>query len=224
VTKFDTPYLKRLVRGKYVTFDVTLSAPAAKDPLNSIASIIRHFREQEVVNVLDFGAGKLRNTWPLLAQRSLNVYVCEFEELITVGSTAHAAATRRGLKELFYPGNLLGADARFDAVLLSYVLHVIPDLRVRKDVLTLCASKLVSNGWLVVASPKYNTPIRRTCTPADAYKDGWVRYAPNRFRHKSFYSEPSKADLSKFVGGCGFALDGDWLQATAHVLRFRKKI
>jgi hypothetical protein len=221
---FATPYLRRKVGGKYVTFDVTLSTPDVRQPLNTIVWIMQYLREQGVTSVLDFGAGKLRNTWSLLKEPTFSVHACEFEKVIKKGGPLHKAAIKKGLKELFYPADVLAnEELRFEAILLSYVLHIVPDRKVRRMVLGLCADRLADGGWLVVASPKFNTPVHKLLDPGDRYQDGWVRYTAARYKYKSFYSEPAKSDLIKFVVRTGFDLRMDWQQSTAHVLGFEKK-
>jgi SAM-dependent methyltransferase len=219
---FNSPLLRRKVRGRYLVFDVTLSIPSTDPPLGTIDLIMKYLREQGRRKILDFGAGRLRNTWPLLRDKSFDVYACEFEKATARGSSVHAQANKSGLKILIYPQEFNSFAGTFDAVLLSYVLHILPDKKARLDVLRGCYSKLAPGGVLVVASPEYNTPIRRTCTPADAYNDGWVRFNEPRYKRKSFYSEPSREALHKLLETAKFNYDGEWKNNTAKVLRFRR--
>jgi len=220
---FNSPLLRRKVRGEFIVFDVTLSAPSSPIALNTIDLIIKDLKKDKVRTVLDFGAGRLRNTWPLLKVSSFEVYICEFDKLINRESASIAKATRSGLKTLIYPKDFLATDVTFDAVLMSHVLHIIPGDRARKMILKACYQRMRSGGILVVASPNYNAPIRQTCKPSNAYGDGWVRYAKGRYQHKTFYSEPSRAELIEMMKRSGFVYQAQYQQRSAKVLRFRKE-
>jgi hypothetical protein len=222
--QFESPFIRRKFKGKMITFDVTLSGRVLGKipPLNALPSIMSHFRTNHVRTVLDFGAGRLRNTWPFLHDKDFEVYICEFEQLIPPNDKDLERARNMGLKTLIYPVELLRATIEFDAILLSYVLSILPDMKSRKEVLQACFQKSHRGSYLVVASPNYNTNVRNSCSPSDEYDVGWVRYADKRYEHKAFYSEPTKEQILKLVEPIGFKYEDDWPQRTAKVLRFRK--
>ena len=224
--KFEKPYIRRKLKsGEYVTFDVTLSGLVlgTSDHLNQLPAIMNHFRENNVKMVLDFGAGRrLRNTWPLLREGSFDVYICDYEKLIPQGDPNLVSARGMGLKTLIYPKELLEAQLEFDAILLSYVLNILPDKKCRREVLRACWDKASKGAFLVVASPNYNTNVRGSCTDNDCYDIGWIRWTAKRYKHKAFYSEPTKEYLIDLVSSTGFQYEDEWHQRTAKVLRFRK--
>lgn len=223
-SKFEMPYVRRKFKGKYITFDVTKSGRSltSNQPLNTLPAIMANFRENGIKTVLDFGAGRLRNTWPLLLDKNFDVYICEFEELIPEKATILIRAKTMGLKTLYYPKKLKEAQGKFDAILLSYVLNTLPDKKCRKEVLNACYDSACKGAFLIVSTPNYNTNVRRSCSDSDRYDIGWVRYAAKKYKHKAFYSEPSKQYLKDLVSSSGFKWERDWNQTTAKVLSFRK--
>lgn len=137
--------------------------------------------------------------------------------------TAYPSMIAPSARTHVYPHELPDESEDFDAILLSYVLHTLPHHDDREAVLTACRDKLRPGGLLVVASPKYNSPIHQTLVPGDEYEDGWVRGIKRPTQ--TFYSEPSREQIAEWAGRCGFGPpDGDepllWKQSTAHVLGF----
>jgi len=126
------------------------------------------------------------------------------------------------LEKLLYPEELEHEPLEFDAILLSYVLHTLPDKECRMNVLKACWEKARVGALLVVASPNYNTNARNACSTYDRYDIGWVKYNTDEHKYKSFYSEPTQEYLIELVTNAGFEYEGNWHQSTAKVLRFRK--
>lgn len=126
------------------------------------------------------------------------------------------------LEKLLYPEELEVEPLDFDAILLSYVLHILPDRECQMDVLQACWEKAKVGAKLVVASPNYNTPARRACSTHDKYKNGWVKYNTDGQQYKAFYSEPEQDYLIELVTDAGFGYEGNWHQRSAKVLRFSK--
>src|SRR2546422_8803751 len=123
-----------MFHGRYITFDLTASAPYTNQPLGQLNLIMNHFRANKVKSVLDFGAGNLRNTWPLI-DGGFDVWISDFKEQIPEDDASLAKAQESGLQTLIYPTELLKAQIEFDAILLSYVLHILPDAKCRIEVL-----------------------------------------------------------------------------------------
>jgi hypothetical protein len=331
---FETPFIKRKFKGKFITFDVTRSGAVLGSnlPLNQLPAIMGYFHANDCKRVLDFGAGKiLRNTKPFAHDSRFEVYISEFEQLISHNLSiddireptkfvnalrepqtplsqylhdrlskgtrerlskyispkpppktlqqaivdelnpllqdeslyardrfAKVSLTRKvqgliaqgpkhrkkllrlnrfllqeaypseiaecstNLERLLYPEELEHEPPDFDAILLSYVLHILPDRECQMDVLQACWEKAKTGAKLVVASPNYNTPARRACSSYDKYKNGWVKYNTNEQKYKAFYSEPDQDYLIELVTDSGFVYAGNWQQSTAKVLKFSK--
>jgi hypothetical protein len=132
------------------------------------------------------------------------------------------AECSNNLEKLLYPEELEIEPLDFDAILLSYVLHILPGREHRMKVLRACWEKAKTGAKLVVASPNYNTPARRAVSTYDKYEDGWVKYNTSKETYKAFYSEPDQDYLIELVTDAGFQYEGNWHQSTAKVLRFNK--
>ena len=132
------------------------------------------------------------------------------------------AECQQTLEKLLYPEELEQEPLEFDAILLSYVIHILPDEECRMNVLKACCGKARTGALLVLASPNYNTPARNGCSDYDKYDIGWVKYNTPKHLYKAFYSEPDQKYLVKLVEDAGFEYEGNWHQSTAKVLRFHK--
>jgi len=324
---------RKKVHGKEVVFDLPQSGlqVGTNVPLESLVAIRKHLRDNGLTKVLDFGAGRLRNTKALGNDKKLDVWFSEFgvvhshelqrTEIADGGALAERFRNKRdqpsqylwnklqertqgpltnlppgkppsailvgrliadlnpvlwkdgdfyargaftsmtlppevrslagakpapGSTKLLrlnrylietayprmispsarthvYPHELPDEREEFDAILLSFVLHTLPHHEDREAVLAACRDKLRPGGLLVIASPKYNSPIHQTLVPGDEYEAGWVRGVKRPTQ--TFYSEPSREQIAEWAGRFGFVPpDGDepliWKQSTAHVLGF----
>src|SRR5712691_3554537 len=72
-------YHLKTKRGKPVVIDVTMSVNTALGPNLAIGAVIDFFKRENVKTILDFGAGALRHSLPLL-QAGFDVCAVDFEE------------------------------------------------------------------------------------------------------------------------------------------------
>lgn len=77
---WETPIYKiKAKSGKYIFIDVTTSCGPGLKPNKVIKEVARFFKEKKLENILDFGAGSLRHTFPLL-RRGFQVCAVEFKK------------------------------------------------------------------------------------------------------------------------------------------------
>src|SRR5205814_1256520 len=122
--KWESPLYKlKAATRKDVVIDVTTSvAPGLRAHKVLKESIIPWFRARGVRSVLDFGAGALRHTFPLL-RAGFEVCAVEFKE--TFARPVCAAKKARAEKNanfsaLIWPAEFLGDRRRFDAALVCF--------------------------------------------------------------------------------------------------------
>jgi SAM-dependent methyltransferase len=103
--------------------------------------------------ILDFGAGKLRNTIHLL-EKGYTVCAVEFEKMYN--GTEHAKemfdkAKTYGSKfhKLVFPHDFFAFQKKFDLVLLINVCSIMPVPLERLLVLQYCREKLKDNGYIL---------------------------------------------------------------------------
>lgn len=179
-------YRLKSKRGKEIFVDVTSSVSPGLPPNKAIAGLIEFLRNKDVQRIVDFGAGSLRHTFPLL-DAGFQVCAVEFEENFVRPICKEAlvkASAHPNFSKLIYPKDFIGDRRRFDAALLCYVLQVMPLENERKKVLKHLHKKLADDAYLLYMS-RYNQ--MEGALPEHRVEDGYYKY-PDRDYH-SFYRE-----------------------------------
>lgn len=200
---------------KEVVVDVTTSAPSFEDPGKTLGRILgeafdylRVEKRENVHRVLDFGAGKLRNTVYLLQNR-YDVTAVEFRNLSTETDQgkrllARAQRYRKHFKELVFPGAFTRSGSKFDVALLINVLNVMPVPTERLLVLQQCHEKLRKGGYLLWYTQYGDYDQNKRCTAENVLGDGY--YIGKKTKFKSFYREFSAHEIDEMLISSGFAL------------------
>ena len=143
---------RRLLSEIYI--DVTGSAPSFDTPESTLRSVFEEvlgeFPKSKKIRVLDFGAGKLRNSIYFLDKGHM-VYAVEYEGL--KNSSKHAKKLfaqaddhSKNFKEYIFPQGFLKSKEEFDLIILVNVLTVMPVPAERWLVLTHCHQRLKASG------------------------------------------------------------------------------
>jgi hypothetical protein len=183
-------------RGKQILIDVTSSVSPGLPPNKTVAELVKFLREKGVQKIVDFGAGSLRHTFPLL-EADFQVCAVEFEENFQRPVCKEAlikAKADPNFSRLIYPRDFIGDVRRFDAALLCYVLQVMPIHREREKVLKHLHKKLRDDAFLLYMA-RYN---QTDGTSADhRVEDGYYKW-PAR-EHHSFYREFTTEDTHEIM-------------------------
>lgn len=154
---WDSPIYQLRIPKRRLTVKVTLSAPNFPGPLRALSDLSPAFREHGVKSILDFGAGKLRNTLSLLRQANgFKLTAVEYAECLNKSEWAKARlADAQSFGQSFHfqtPREFIDDSEVFDAVLLIDVLHIIPLKQVRKAIIDTCTNRLRSGGLLFLSA------------------------------------------------------------------------
>lgn len=112
----------------------------------SVERYYRFFRQQQARNVLDYGAGKLRNSL-FLADAGFCVYAADLPEQVRRIRAGSAAARLAGLLET---GELRRSRLNVDLVISNYVFNIIPDGVEKERYLKNTVRNLRPDGYLLV--------------------------------------------------------------------------
>jgi SAM-dependent methyltransferase len=140
--------------GKSVVIDVTKSVSAGLPPNKLIKGLIPFFKSRNVERIVDFGAGALRHSFPLL-KRGFEICAVEFEEQFNKPFCQVALAKARrysNFSTLIWPRDFKNDNRTFDAALLCYVLQTMPIADERDLVLKLLYRKLRDDSYLLYMS------------------------------------------------------------------------
>jgi len=112
----------------------------------SVARYLRFFKKRRAYNVLDYGAGNLRNA-AFMTGQGFNVYASDLPEQLQRVQSFTAADKLRGLLE---PGQLPKSRLNVDLVISTFVLNIIPDPEERKRYLRNIVVNLRPGGYLLI--------------------------------------------------------------------------
>jgi SAM-dependent methyltransferase len=180
-------YRYRDRKGEDIWIDVTTSVSPGLPPKKVLReTMIPFFEERGVESVLDFGAGALRHTFPLL-EAGFQVCAVEFEEAFRRPACAEAlkeAEKYPNFSALVWPHQFIGDRRKFDAAMLNYVLQVMPEPRERDLVLRTIYRKLRRSAYVLYMS-RWNQI--GDAAKRNRISDGYYMW-PSRHYH-SFYRE-----------------------------------
>jgi hypothetical protein len=200
---WESPVYKlKSAAGKYVQIDVTTSCAANLGPNKVIIPLIAFFKAKGVNSILDFGAGALRHTIPLLAA-GFDVWAVEFERQFQSPACRAARAlvqNHANFTSLIFPYDFLKCKEHFDAALLAFVLPTMPRKKERTKLLSVLKKKLKEPSYIFWMSQygKYGDIL----TDENRVADGWYLH-PKRRLH-SFYTEFKNAEIDKMIKRIGF--------------------
>ncbi len=207
---------------RHVFFDVTKSAVLSetKRDLAEALDWAVGRTHQRNPSILDFGAGRLRNTLHLLSA-GYSVTAVDFEKLLTADSVrpylqqANQQAPR--FSELVYPSQFITTTRRFDLIILVNVLNIMPVPAERSLALQYCREKLTDRGLLLW----YSQTTQSAYKDMPAFGDGLVMSTKEKF--KTFYKDYNVEEVDELFAANGLRL-ADILHQPHIQCRLYKKI
>jgi hypothetical protein len=188
-------------RGKNIIIDVTSSVQPGLPHNDAINHFIKQLAGKELTKVVDFGAGALRHTFPLL-DAGFQVCAVEFEDQFKrpACSQARAVATKHAnFSSLIWPRQFKEDRRRFDAALLCYVLQTMPLPKERELVLRFLRKKLRDDGYVLWMS-RYGQ--MDDASRSNRVSDGIYRWKERE--HQSFYREFTTEETHDMFSQLGF--------------------
>lgn len=162
-----------------ILVNVTRSCPVFTKPAPAIDDMAAELKRQGMLNVLDFGAGKLRNTLYLLP-RGFKVCAVEFNDCFQTpaGRKSLAKAKKRYKRSfrLVLPHAFLKQESEVDAVFLVNVANVVPDETDRRIIVNECTKRLRPGGWFLWMTHKDEPHYQPAATKRASAPDGGYFY------------------------------------------------
>ena len=173
---WKSPYYRYTSQRRSIVVDVTGSIPNFTGEIDGLSDVEAEFKSRKFTKILDFGAGKLRNTRYLL-RKGYRVWAVEFKEgYDTPKAEQIFGQTQKKYDKFFfleYPCSFLQFKGEFDAVLLINVVNIVPQPEDRKKILVECAKRL-KRGGLLFWMTQYGEPhYRPGVTKRLSLNDGW---------------------------------------------------
>jgi hypothetical protein len=179
-----------------ILINVTNSVSAGLTAKGVINNVIADFNSHNVNTVLDFGAGALRHCFPLLNSKFM-VCAVEFQEQFKKPMCKSALTRAEGyanFSKLIFPIDFISDKRKFDAVLLCFVLNIMPIPKEREKVVDYLYRKMNDDALLLYMAQWGQTKeINRTKTTSDGYYKG-----ASRNSYMTFYKEMKTEDTHDF--------------------------
>ncbi len=219
-------------RYQQIVIDVTGSAPPHATPGKQLIAALRWAIDRAGVVkrndcILDFGAGKLRNTLYLLDQGHRATAV-EFDQMFKDSKPARdnlakAMAHRTHFDRLVYPHEFERADPAYRLALLINVTNVMPVPAERRLVLQQCHDKLLPGGSLLwYTQRRADQAYRGRMVPEYRVGDGWFVGRPNK--HKTFYREFTYTEIDDLLSDAGFEYVESFASHASNQVRLYRRL
>jgi SAM-dependent methyltransferase len=201
--KWEQPLYPFELPSRKILVNVTRSCPSFIVPAPAIPDVAAELKKQGMTKVLDFGAGKLRNTLYLLGRRTgFRVWAVEFKDCFQTpaGQQRHAQANRyRDFFFLEFPHQFFESKIEVDAVFLVNVANVVPDEDDRRIIVEECTKRLKPGGWFLWMSqygePHYKPGVTKRLKAPDG---GWF-YSLDK-DHQTYYKEFAIPEIKGYFG------------------------
>jgi len=204
-TTWKSPIYRFNLPSRPIVVNVTRSCPPFAKPAPAVSDIAAELRRDGRKRVLDFGAGKLRNTLFLLSLKAgFKVWAVEykdcFETLRGTERLNEAKGYNKDDKRFFlkkWPDEFLQSNFVVDAVLLINVVNVVPQVSVRRRIVEECTKRLRKGGWFLWLS-QFGEPNNRPGA-TDRLRgpdNGWFYYLDKT--HQTYSKEFSIPEIKAY--------------------------
>lgn len=200
---------------KQVVIDVTRSAPSFAGPGKALSGALDEAVAVTGIGprdtILDFGAGKLRNTIYLL-EKGYRVCAVEFADQFDRSKPARENLARaedefrRRFSRLVFPEAFEASQDRYKLILLINVINIMPVLAERNYVLALCNERLAEGGRLLWYTQRGDENYRKQRLKKEYQLEDGV-YVGRTTYAKTFYREYDVQEIDDLLGIAGFDYD-----------------
>jgi hypothetical protein len=178
------------------------SAPSCTTPPLSLSHFLAEARARKLRRVVDVGAGRLRATNPLL-DAGLDVWTVETELQLARTAELLSSARRRypRLRTPLSAGQFGSSALNLDGAVCICVLHTVPAIRGRTEILRALRKNLSVGGLLLLDVPHGLTYYHRPDSRAKEFLDGYIM-GPGPVH--TFFKEYTESELVSTVERRGF--------------------
>lgn len=191
--------------GKTISIHLPASAPFQVQPIPRIEELCAYWKKKGCKTVVDVGCGKLRNALVLIDYFQL--WVCDFPEQLedpVVSSRFSALKANRNFMGIIPAQELPSANLRADAAVLAFILHTLPSLFLRTQLLRTVKANLRAPYEVFVGVPNAEYYYRQRMHSNNQLNDGYLF----RGRGKTtFYRDYSAKQIDGFMGNLGYRFE-----------------
>ena len=198
---WEQPKYSFTLPSRRVLVNVTRSCPTFSVAAPGVADIAANLRQDKKMRILDFGAGKLRNSLFLLSKKvNFKVWAVEFKDCFITPAGKRRLARAKSHKNFFlldFPHKFLVSKVKVDAVFLINVANVVPNESDRRKIVRECTKRLRRGGWFFWMSqygePYYKPGVTRRLQAPDG---GWF-YSLDK-QYQTYYREFTISEIKSY--------------------------
>ncbi len=177
-------------------------AGRGESPSRATRAAISALQRVDAERICELGCGLLATTPYLLDAFPSVVLVDRQAQIERIGNkVAVLAEEYESLLGLMEANEFAGNDLDLDAAVVINVLHVLPIIGDRIQLLKSVARNLRDGGFLFLDGPRNETYYRTLVKTASPYRDGFVMRRDSYF---TFYKNLSFTDLADYSEEAGF--------------------
>jgi len=199
-----TSTLKYEHRGEDAVIDLMRSAPNQIRAFPRIEELCEHWEGKGYREVIDVGCGWLRNS--LVLVQYFGLWICDFPEQLSNPTVSNRLAELRGnpnFRGVVEPDEFAKGGLEADAAVLAFVLHTLPEERLRAQLISCTMSNTRSPHEVFVAVPNGEYYYRQRMGDNNHFNDGYLFGVGGR---RTFYREYTAAQIDEFMAALGFAV------------------
>jgi hypothetical protein len=190
------------LKGSDAVINVCKSAPNQIQPLPKIQEICHYWLSKDYKEILDIGCGYLRNS--IYISQYFSVHVFDFPEITESNLFKNRLESLTGnhLSGIYNPKTLEDGNLRVDAAFLALVLHTLPEIETRYDLILNVKKNLKYPNEIFIAVPCGEKYYRKRAQTL--YNDGFLLHFGNG--QKSFYRSYTAKQIDGFMLELNFKL------------------
>lgn len=202
--------MKDLLRYKQnnhlVEIDLCKSAPIQLKPIPIINELIEYWKNKGHRKIIDVGCGKLRNALVLVNHFSL--WICDFPKQLSnpvIRERLDKLQKSPNFKGIVYPNDFRRRGLSVDAAFISFVIHTIPEKRLRVHLIKNTMKNLKPPHEIFIAVPCGEKYYKTRMTEENRLNDGFLFTVG--LSKKTFYREYKRDEIDKFMAELSLKLD-----------------
>lgn len=189
-----------------IEINLCKSAPAQSSPIPIINELTKYWKNKGYKEIIDVGCGKLRNS--LFLVKHFLLWICDFPEQFDNKITKEKLAiikNNRNFMGIVDPTDFKKGQLKADAALLSFVIHTLPEKRLRIELIRNTMKNLKPPYEIFIAAPYGENYYKSKMKDENRFNDGFL-IRTNKSQ-KTFYRDYTPSQLDELMRELGFEVE-----------------
>ncbi len=189
---------KYCTNGQDIIVDLTKSAPNQFKPFPRIYDLCDYWKVKGYKEIIDIGCGYLRNS--LVFVDYFRLWICDYPQQMqsqVFSKRLSCLKAHRNFMGIIEPHQLPYERLKVDAVVLAYVIHTLPEEKMRIEIIDNAIRNTKHPHEIFIAVPNGERYYRQHMNASNKFNDGHLRNAGNG--RKTFYRGYSAEEIDCFM-------------------------